>query len=87
MRIAHALENGWDYLLGHGPSVVVVALEVHSANDDKIQSLIDKRRAALGQLRNHLKSGAGVSKRLWVASGKVRFANTEKTRRLLDQNR
>lgn len=78
-------ENRWDYLLGHGPSGKIVALEPHSAKDDEVGTVIRKRRAALDQLRTHLKSGSRPSKWLWVASGNVYFANTEKTRLRLDQ--
>lgn len=86
LRAGHEQENRWDYLLGHGPSAEVVALEPHSAKQDEITTVIKKRRAALDQLEGHLEAGARVSKWLWVASGKVHFADTEKTRRLLDQN-
>ena len=34
----------------------------------------------------HLREGARVTKWLWVASGEVHFANTERTRHRLDQN-
>lgn len=79
-------ENRWDYLLGHAPSGQVVAVEPHSAKDDEVETVIKKRSAAREQLRDHLRNGAGVAKWLWVASGKVRFAATEKTARRLDQN-
>lgn len=79
-------ENRWDYLLGHAPSGQVVAVEPHSAKDEEIDTVINKRVAAREQLRDHLRNGAVVAKWLWVASGKVRFAATEKTARRLDQN-
>lgn len=82
----HENENRWDYLLGHAPSGDVVAVEPHSAKQDEISTVIRKREAAREQLRVHLRNGARVSKWFWVASGKVHFADTEKTRRLLDQN-
>ena len=79
-------ENRWDYLLGHAPSGEVVAVEPHSAKEDEISTVIRKRSAAREQLKGHLRDGARVTKWLWVASGKVQFADTEKTRRQLDQN-
>lgn len=79
-------ENRWDYLLGHRASGHLVAVEPHSAKDDEIERVIRKRTAAREQLREHLRDGANVSKWLWVASGKVRFAGTEKARRRLDQH-
>ncbi|MDJ0763794.1 MAG: hypothetical protein QNJ97_12500 [Myxococcota bacterium] len=82
----HPGENRWDYLLGHNPSERVVAVEPHSAKQDQITTVINKRKAAKEQLARHLKQGARVSKWLWVASGKVYFANTEKARLRLDQN-
>lgn len=79
-------ENRWDYLLGHSPSGDVVAVEPHSAKQDEITTVIKKRSAAREQLKGHLRDGVRVVKWLWVASGKVHFADTEKVRRLLDQN-
>lgn len=79
-------DNRWDYLLGHGPSGEVIAVEPHSAKNDEVTTVIRKRQAAREQLRDHLRNGAKISKWLWVASGNVHFANTEKTRILLDQN-
>lgn len=85
-RAGREQENRWDYLLGHGPSRTVVGVEPHSAKDDQISAVIRKRTAALKQLRDHLRDGARIGKWLWVASGEVRFANTEKARVQLDQN-
>lgn len=86
LRSGNDQENRWDYLLGHGPSQQVIALEPHSASDGEIGVVIDKRNAARVQLREHLREGATISKWLWVASGKVHFANTERVRLRLDQN-
>jgi hypothetical protein len=86
MRRGHEKENRWDYLLGHAPSGEVVAVEPHSAKQDEIPRVIQKRAAAREQLKGHLREGARVTKWLWVASGKVHFADTEKARRRLDQN-
>lgn len=79
-------ENRWDYLLGHAASQRIVAVEPHSAKEDEISTVIKKRSAAIGQLRDHFRDGMKVVKWLWVASGKVHFANTEKARLRLDQN-
>lgn len=79
-------ENRWDYLLGHEATGQVIGVEPHSAKESEISRVIRKRRAALLQLRPHLREGAQISKWLWVSSGKVQFVNTEKARRLLDQN-
>jgi hypothetical protein len=76
----------WDYLLGHGASGNVVALEPHSAKNDQISTVIQKRTAARIQLRDHTKDGSTISHWYWVASGRVDFAPTEKAIRLLDQN-
>jgi hypothetical protein len=86
MAGGHEQENRWDYLLGHGPSHAVIAVEPHSARQDEVATVIRKRAAARDQLKEHLRDGARVTRWLWVASGKVRFADTERTRRLLDQN-
>ncbi len=55
LKAGHEQENRWDYLLGHAPSAEVVALEPHSAKQDEITTVIKKRRAALDQLKDHLK--------------------------------
>lgn len=85
MEEDHAQENRWDYLLGHAPSAAVVALEPHSARRDEITTVIKKKEAARHQLNGHLKKGARITAWLWVASGKVHFADTEKARLRLDQ--
>jgi hypothetical protein len=79
-------ENRWDYLLGHTASGQVVAVEPHSAKDDEIGTVIRKQKAAREQLREQLRDGAKVARWLWVASGKVRFAATEKAKLRLDQH-
>lgn len=86
MEKGHERENRWDYLLGHASSGEVVAVEPHSAKHDEITTVISKRCAARDHLKDHLREGARVTKWLWVASGRVHFADTEKARRLLDQN-
>lgn len=85
-RSGREQENRWDYLVGHGPSGEVVAVEPHSASQGEISTVIKKRAAAREYLRTHLRDGAKVVKWLWVASGKVMFASTEKAIRQLDQN-
>lgn len=85
MRPGREHENRWDYLLGHELSKAVVGVEPHSAKTGEISTVIAKRRAAIDQLRSHLKNGKFVQAWLWVASGKVHFVDTEKARRQLDQ--
>jgi hypothetical protein len=86
MNAEHPESNRWDYLLGHHPSRTVVAVELHQAKDNQITNVINKRRKALEQMEGHLRDGVQVKKWLWVASGKVYLANTEKDIRRLDQN-
>lgn len=86
VKDGHEQENRWDYLLGHTPSGEVIAIEPHSAKQDEITTVINKRIAAQEHLKDHLRAGARVTRWLWVASGKVHFANTEKTKLRLDQN-
>ena len=76
--------NRWDYLLGHEPSGEIVGLEPHSAKNAEISTVIRKRRAALDQLRGHLRSGAHVTRWYWVASGNVDFMPLEKASLRLD---
>lgn len=86
LKEGHDQENRWDYLLGYTAGACVIGLEPHSANAGEISTVIQKRKAALEQLRPHLKDGAKIAEWFWVASGKNHFLDTEKTRRLLDQN-
>lgn len=79
-----ALEKGreqqhrWDYLLGHTPTQHIVGIEPHSAKNDQVSTVIDKRKDALEQLRGHLKPGVTVTRWYWVASGRVDFTPFEK---------
>lgn len=86
LKEGHDQENRWDYLLGYAAGACVVGLEPHSAKSGEITTVIRKRKAALVQLRPHLKDGSKVAEWFWVASGKNQFLDTEKTRRLLDQH-
>lgn len=78
MRAGREQENRWDYLLGHAFSRQVVAVEPHSAKQDEISTVVKKLAAAKEHARPHLKDGIKISRWLWVASGSVQFANTEK---------
>lgn len=86
LRESHGQEHRWDYILGHSASEALVGVELHAAEQGEVSTVIKKRSAALDQLRPHLREGVKVAKWLWVASGKVHFANTEKVRLRLDQN-
>ena len=86
MRVGHEQENRWDYLLSHVPSDEVVAVEPHSAKQDEISTIIKKLSAAREHLKPHLRTGGRVSRWLWVASGDVQFANTEKATLRLAQS-
>ena len=86
LQQGHEQENRWDYLLGHSPSGDIVAVEPHSAKQDEVTTVIKKRTAARKHLNGHMRDGVRIVKWLWVASGRVHFADTEKVRRLLDQN-
>jgi len=82
----HSQKRRWDYLLAHSPSREIIGVEPHSAKEDQISTIIRKREAAKDQLASHLKPGRRVSRWLWVASGRVHFAATEKAKLRLDQN-
>jgi hypothetical protein len=82
----HPDQNRRDHLLGHESSRAVVAVEPHSAKEDEIRTVIGKRARAQEQLQTHLRPEARIAKWLWVASGKVHFAITERARRRLDQH-
>ncbi|MCQ4347318.1 hypothetical protein NGA35_07735 [Pseudomonas stutzeri] len=86
MQRGNEKESRWDYLLGHSPTGQVVAVEPHPVKQDEVSSVIKKKKSAIAQMRGHFVDGAKVSKWLWVASGKVCFASTEKAMRMLDQN-
>jgi hypothetical protein len=76
----HAQESRWDYLLGHTPSVSIVALEPHSAEQDQTTKIIDKKKAAQQQLSSQLKPGNRIAAWIWVASSKIFSADPEKVR-------
>ena len=78
--------NRRDYLLGHDPTRQLIAVETHSARNDQVRRVIDKREAALTQLRDHLRDGARVSRWLWVASGRVDLHPLEPATLRLAQN-
>lgn len=86
LESAHPTENRWDYLLGHSPTMEVIALEPHTANDKEVSVLKAKRDAARHQLRQHLRVGVQIAAWIWVTKGKVGFAQTEKMARQLDQS-
>lgn len=77
--------NRWDYLLGDGTHECVIALEPHGAKDSEISVVIEKRRAALDQLRPHLRDGQKVAAWFWVQSSGHGFLDTERARRQADQ--
>ena len=84
LRAGHDQENRWDYLLGHSATSALVGVEPHSAKEDQVSVVIKKRSAAIRQLAEHLREGVAVARWLWVSSGDVYFADTERTRRRLD---
>lgn len=86
LKEGHEQAHRWDYLLGHTAKGTVIGLEPHSAKDDQISRVIAKKVAARQQLATHLRDGMHVSQWIWIASGSVDFANTEKARLRLDQN-
>lgn len=79
-------ENRWDYLLGNKNNNKIIGVEPHSATNGEITTVINKRKYALRQLKDHIKDGRNVSKWLWVASGTVKFMPLEKNILRLDQN-
>jgi hypothetical protein len=86
LKVGREQENRWDYLLGHLPSKQVVGVELHSAKNSEITTVINKRGAARRQLHEHLREGVFVAKWLWVASGQVQFAPMEKATFQLAEN-
>ena len=85
LRPGRDQENRWDYLLGHSATGKVIAVEPHSAKQDQIKKIIDKKEAALDQMRNHLQPTVHIVSWIWVASSNVQFANTDKARLRLAQ--
>lgn len=85
-RESHPGGNRWDYLLGDSNSKKVVGIEPHSAHDKEVKTVIAKRKAALGHLREHWRPGVQVADWFWIASGKVDFTAHDKAVRELEQN-
>jgi hypothetical protein len=86
LRSDHPTSSRWDYLLGHVPGHALVGMEVHTASTGEVSVLIDKKRAALDQLRPHLRAGRSVDHWLWVAAGSVKILDLDKARQRLDQH-
>jgi hypothetical protein len=85
-RERHPTDARWDYLLGHTSSSKVVAIETHSAATSQVSSVIQKRTASLGHLRDQLTTGHHVAAWYWAASGRVDFVPLEKTVIRLSEN-
>lgn len=79
-------EHRWDYLIGDGTSLSVIAVEPHSAHSSEVSVVIEKRNAALTHLRPHLRTGARIAAWYWVSSGPVNFLRYEKTLLQLEQH-
>lgn len=84
MQMAHPEDNRWDYLLGHGKSGKLFALEPHTMKDKEVKVLIQKRAQAKLQLEGHLRPGVTIADWFWVSSVDG-IADTGKARRSLDQ--
>lgn len=82
---SHRQDHRWDYLLGHD-SQILVAVEPHSAKTDEISVVISKKAALEKQMSSHLKGGKGISKWLWVASGRTDFQKVSQARITLSQH-
>lgn len=78
LREGRESENRWDYLLGHAPNSVVVALEPHPASTREVSVVIAKRSKAKEQLRPHLAEGARIAAWIWIASGRIDFVPHDK---------
>lgn len=79
-------EHRWDYLLGDSLKMRIIGLEPHGAADKEVKVLIAKQRAALSQLRDHLREGQRVAAWFWVQSSGSGFKETDKSRRLANQS-
>lgn len=75
----HPTDPRWDYLLGHAASFQIVAVETHPADTSQVASVILKRTATLGHLRDQLTGGDTVAAWYWAASGRVDFVPHERT--------
>lgn len=86
LRSGREGEHRWDYLLGHAPSGSVIGIEPHSATSGEVSTVIQKRRQALMQLRDHLVPGVTIARWLWVATGSVAFQPLDRAMLQLSQN-
>ena len=77
------VEDYGDYLflVAHFFSYDAASMTLSS---DQVSMVIKKRSTAIRQLAEHLREGVAVARWLWVSSGDVYFADTERTRRRLD---
>jgi hypothetical protein len=85
-RADHPNDNRWDYLLGHGPSSNVVAVEVHSAETSQVGVVIAKKERSRVHLREHLTPGSSVAAWYWIASNAAALVPFDKVKLRLEQN-
>lgn len=86
LRETHPRARRWDDLVGVRGVTELVAIEVHTAIDKNAREVVEKKRAAQEQLREHLRPGAHVGRWIWLASGSNGFTRTGRAARMLAQS-
>jgi len=87
LRIAPR-ENAWDYGVGieiSGDSDGMIWLEVHSANSEHVQTVIDKLDSLLRFLREHAPALNKLPRAfVWLATGRVQLSPNSTSRRRIN---
>jgi hypothetical protein len=81
LRPDHPEDPRWDYLVGHRRRVI--AIEVHSALDSQVASIVGKKEHAKRQLLAHSRVGSSIASWLWIGSGSTQFTRREIAFRIL----
>jgi len=84
-RVEHPQANRWDYIISIPASQTFAGIEPHSAKDDQISVVIQKKEHAVEYLRSHLQHSCRITKWFWVTEGRVSFSKMDRARRRLDQ--
>jgi hypothetical protein len=84
-RGEHPDANRWDYIISIPDSQRFVGIEPHTAKDDQISVVIQKKEHAIHYLRSHFRESHRITRWYWVTHGTVSFSKMDRARRRLDE--
>jgi hypothetical protein len=86
VELQYPNDNRWDYLFSLRTLNKLVAVEPHTAKDDQISVVIEKKKKALIHIRGHFHPQHNIANWIWIPSKKVSFSRMENARRRLDKH-